>query len=233
MIAAADASMARALRRVSVERGVDPRGGILVAFGGGGGLHACGLAEQLGMQRILVPPFAGVLSALGLAVAAERRDALASVMRRADTLTPDELRSICEALASRIPGAHERRWWARARYEGQGHELEVPVVPGDDGASLAASFASIHGIRYGFTLELPVEVVSMRHAASGEPLPIVLERRGAAAWKPDEPRDTGAELDVTVRGPLAIALPDATMYVSRGWSARSLPMGGWLMERDA
>ena len=233
MIAAADASMARALRRVSVERGVDPRGGVLVAFGGGGGLHACGLAEQLGMQRILVPPFAGVLSALGLAVAAERRDALASVMRRTDDLTPDELRSICETIASRIPGGHERRWWARARYEGQGHELEVPVVPGDDGAALAASFAAIHGARYGFTLELPVEVVSMRHAASGEPLPIALERRGAAAWTPDEPRDTGSELDVTVRGPLAIALPDATMYVSRGWSARALPLGGWLMERDA
>ena len=67
LIATADATMARALRRVSVERGVDPRDAALIAFGGGGPLHACGLAERLGMRRIVVPPHAGVLSAVGLA----------------------------------------------------------------------------------------------------------------------------------------------------------------------
>ena len=68
-VAIADAAMARALRRVSVERGVDPRSCALVAFGGGGPLHACALAELLGMNTVLVPPHAGVLSALGLAIA--------------------------------------------------------------------------------------------------------------------------------------------------------------------
>jgi N-methylhydantoinase A len=233
MIAAADASMARALRRVSVERGIDPRGGVLVAFGGGGGLHACGLAEQLGMRRILVPPLAGVLSALGLAVAAERRDVLASVMQLADAIGTAELRGICDTLAGRVPTAAFRHWWARARYQGQGHELEVPTSPGDDGAQIAARFGEVHAARYGFTLELPVEIVSARYAASDEPVAVALARRGSGAWRPDDPRDTGALLDATVRGPRAVALPDATMFVADGWSARALPIGGWLMERDA
>ncbi len=87
IIAAADAAMARALRRVSVERGIDPRSCVLVAFGGGGPLHACGLADRLGMTRVLVPPHAGVLSALGLAVAPERRTAIGSVMARLDDMS--------------------------------------------------------------------------------------------------------------------------------------------------
>jgi N-methylhydantoinase A len=233
MIAAADAAMARALRRVSVERGVDPRGCVLVAFGGGGGLHACGLAEQLGMRKILVPPLAGVLSALGLAVAAERRDALASVMRLADDLTLDDISSACADLAGRAGDALSREWWARARYTGQGHELDVPIQPGDSGQAAGARFSLVHAARYGFTLELPVEIVSLRHAALGHALPVTLARRGTQAWSPDEPRDDGARLEVTVHGPSAIALPDATMVIARGWTGRPLAIGGWLLERDA
>ena len=233
MIAGADAAMARALRRVSVERGVDPRGGVLVAFGGGGGLHACGLAEQLGMRRILVPPFAGVLSALGLAIAAERRDALVSVMRTAESLTRVEIVSLCDELATRVPAAHTRAWWVRARYTGQGHELEIPMRPGDAGEALSTRFADVHGARYGFVLDLPVEVVSARYAALGAGVPVTLARRGAQRWQPDDPRDDGANLDIMVRGPAAVALPDATMFVGTGWSARALPIGGWLMEHDS
>ena len=74
VVAVVDAELLRALRLVSVERGVDPRGLTLVAFGGAGPLHACGLAEELELERVLVPAAAGVLSALGLVVADERRD---------------------------------------------------------------------------------------------------------------------------------------------------------------
>src|SRR5581483_600738 len=69
-----NANMARALRVVSLERGLDPRDLSLVAFGGAGPLHACALAEELGIRRVLVPRAAGVLSALGLAAAHLRRD---------------------------------------------------------------------------------------------------------------------------------------------------------------
>jgi len=219
VIAAVDAAMARALRRVSVERGVDPRRCVLVAFGGGGPLHACALATQLGMTRILVPPHAGVLSALGLAIAAERRDAMRSVMRRTDQLDRAMVTAMCGELSARTGDAVERRWWAHIRYVGQGHELDVPVRPDDDGAALAARFATLHSARAGFTLERPVEVVSLRHAAFGAARQAHL---GAAA----------ASDAATVRGPSVIALPDAAMRVASGWSALTLPSGGYLMERE-
>ena len=232
MVRIANAAMARALRRVSVERGVDPRRCTLIAFGGGGPLHACALAGQLGMRTVLVPPFAGVLSALGLALAAERREGMASVMRRADALTADDITQACASLAARARDGATHRWWARVRYEGQGHELDVAVSPGEDGAMVARRFAATHQSRYGFALERPVEVIGLRHAATSVARAAALARRGRASW--DETRvDTGGDIDVTVRGPAVITLPDASLLVEAEWSARALPVGGWLLERDA
>ena len=84
-----NANMARALRVVSVERGIDPRGLALVAFGGAGPLHACALAEELGIERVLVPLASGVLSALGLAAADLRRDYVGGRSRRSRRGPPD------------------------------------------------------------------------------------------------------------------------------------------------
>jgi N-methylhydantoinase A/oxoprolinase/acetone carboxylase beta subunit len=220
IIAAVDAAMARALRRVSVERGIDPRRCALVAFGGGGPLHACALATQLGMTRILVPPHAGVLSALGLAIAAERRDVMRSVMRQADQLNQAAIAEMCEELAGRAGEAAERRWWAHARYVGQGHELDVPVTPDDDGGSVATRFATLHTARAGFTLERPVEIVSLRHAAIGS----AREARISGA--------SDGEKAARIPGPTVVALSDAAMWVAAGWSAAPLPSGGYLVERD-
>jgi N-methylhydantoinase A len=219
IIAAADAAMARALRRVSVERGIDPRRCVLVAFGGGGPLHACALANQLGMGRILVPPHAGVLSALGLALAAERRDVMRSVMRPADQIDRTDLAAMCDELTARAGDAVDRRWWAHARYVGQGHELDVPVTPDDDGAAVAARFAGMHATRAGFTLERPVEIVSLRHAAFGAAREARLVRESGSATAP-------------LRGPAIIPLPDAAMRVEAGWSAVALPTGGFMLERE-
>ena len=236
-IAAADATMARALRRVSIERGIDPRGCVLVAFGGGGPLHACGLAERLEMTRVLVPPFAGVLSALGLAASAERRESMCSVMARASTLSADDLSSLAERLAhdAGAPpgGAARREWWLRARYEGQGHELDLPFSPGDDAGVVRHRFDALHGERIGFVLDRSVEIVSARHAVSGAPRDVVLRRAGAPAWRDDVREDDGSPMDAVVRGPAVIALPDATLRVAAGWTARALPIGGWLLERVA
>jgi N-methylhydantoinase A len=232
-IAAADAEMARALRRVSVERGVDPRGCVLVAFGGGGPLHACGLADRLGMQQVLIPPHAGVLSAVGLALGAERREALASVVRSARDLDAGAVGALAAAMCERAGPGEVRRWWARARYRGQGYELEVPFAPGDDGAAIAARFAAVHDERFGFSLDRPVEVVSARHNAAGHPRGATLARAGRpAAWNPESPSDDGGLLDVVVRGRATVTLPDATLLVAEGWTARALPIGGWLLERD-
>ncbi len=233
MIATANAEMARALRRVSVERGIDPRGCVLVAFGGGGPLHACALAERLGMTRVLVPPHAGVLSALGLAVAPERRMALASVMKACTALDAATLSAIAGEVASRAGVVGQAEWIARARYRGQGHELEIPFAPGDNGANIAHRFAEAHEARYGFTLTVVTEVVSVRCTRSSAPPRVALARRGPNEWSAAHGRDSGGTLNAIVRGPQVVALPDATMLVAEGWTARALEMGGWMLERDA
>ena len=158
IVETADAAMARALRRVSVERGIDPRSCVLVAFGGGGPLHACGLAERLGITTVLVPPHAGVLSALGLAVAPERRVAMTSVMQRLDSWPQRALREAAAALRIRAGQAEQVQFVARMRYRGQGHELEVPFREDAGGEELARRFSAMHAARYGFNLELPIEV---------------------------------------------------------------------------
>jgi N-methylhydantoinase A len=114
VVAVATAVMARALKRVSVARGVDPRGLTLVPFGGAGPLFGCALADALGMRKVLIPPHPGVLSACGLAAAAERVDRVASLHRRLAELDPAAWRTpssrssptcgrSCRARASRGP----------------------------------------------------------------------------------------------------------------------------------
>lgn len=236
VVATVDAAMARALRRVSVERGIDPRGCVLIAFGGGGPLHGCGLAERIGVGRVLVPPFAGVLSALGLALAAERRDAMASVMQPLEALPAVDVRGLLADLASRAGAgaSRETQWWLRARYAGQGHELDVPAVPDEEPSVLGARFADLHATRFGFTLERPVEIVSARCAVAGLALPLRLSRGdGAAArWDTAHARDMGGPLNARVRGPATIALADATLLVKAGWVACALELGGWLLDRE-
>lgn len=230
MIAAADAAMARALRRVSVERGVDPRGCVLVAFGGGGPLHACGLAERLGITRVLVPPHAGVLSALGLAVAPERRVAMRSVMRTLDALPPEELSRLAHELAVQAGSAPDTAWIARVRYRGQGHELEVPFAADLPPAALGERFAAMHRARYGFALDAPAEVVSARCVRSGTTRDVTLARRGPSRWSSDRATDDGGAFEAVVGGRAVITLPDATLLVANGWTARSLGIGGWLLD---
>ena len=231
MIATADAEMARALRRMSVERSIDPRECVLVAFGGGGPLHACGLAERLGMTRILVPPFAGVLSALGLAVAPGKRVGMASVMAIADDALDGPLREAAASAARKAGGEGADAWIARARYRGQGHELEVPHDPTHPVSALRAAFREMHHRRYGFGLEAPVEVVSVRCTRTAAAPAIVLRRHGPNTWNDGTSRDDGGALDATVMGRAVVALPDATMLIAEGWTARALEIGGWLLER--
>jgi N-methylhydantoinase A len=146
--------------------------------------------------------------------------------------TAPALGALGDAVAGRAGVGATRQWWARARYAGQGHELEIPIAPGDAGPAVAARFTEAHATRYGFALDRPVEVVSARHAASGAPREARLVRRGAGEWDGRAMVDGGGELSATVRGPATVALPDATMLVREGWTARALAMGGWLVERD-
>src|SRR5216683_4837087 len=138
-----NAEMLRALRVVSVERGHDPADFALVAFGGAGPLHACALAEELGIEAVLVPEAAGVLSALGLVASDERRDHVVSHVRPLSDV-------------SELPAEGE----ADLRYRGQSFELTVPLQP-----ELARAFHRAHAERYGYADESrELELVAIRTA---------------------------------------------------------------------
>jgi N-methylhydantoinase A len=138
-----NAEMLRALRLVSVERGHDPAGFALVAFGGAGPLHACELAAELGIRTVLVPEVAGVLSALGLVAADERRDSVRSYL-------------VPLAHAGELPVEGE----ADLRYSGQSFELTVPLQP-----NLADAFHRTHEEQYGFAeRDRAIELVAVRTA---------------------------------------------------------------------
>ena len=130
IVRVAEAEMLGALRAITVERGIDPRGFALMPFGGAGPLHAAALARELGMRRILVPRASGVLCALGLAAAAPRRDAARTVMLTAESLNAERLAAERAALVARAC-AELREPAARVavryelRYRGQSFELGV------------------------------------------------------------------------------------------------------------
>jgi N-methylhydantoinase A len=170
-----NASMERALRRVSVERGHDPRAFTLVPFGGAGPLHACDLAEALGMKKIFIPPRAGVLSALGMVLADISVDASQGIITPVHHFqaTPNALQDQVESLKARIQEElgekAERGQWEAAldlRYQGQSHELQValmlPVAPAALDA-LLARFHQMHEQGFGFRKDdADVEAVTLR-----------------------------------------------------------------------
>ena len=179
IVRVANATMERALRRVSVECGYDPRSYILVPFGGAGPLHACAIAESLGMKKILVPLHPGVLSALGLLMADITSDASQGLLSTAEELlhNPERLRNSINQLKpivlSRLDsdaGEVQLDCSLDLRYSGQSYELTVPVglpvVPENIRVSIEA-FHSAHQMRYGYSApELPVESVAVRLRAT-------------------------------------------------------------------
>ncbi|HEX2153237.1 MAG TPA: hydantoinase/oxoprolinase family protein [Acidimicrobiia bacterium] len=171
-----EAHMERAIRRVSVEQGSDPRQAALVAFGGAGGLHATSLARRLGMASVVVPPFAGVFSALGLLMAPPRVDGANSiVLTEADDLAAASSR-VAERVVSEFTRANGRPPAAVTRhvdmrYRGQSHEITVPVGEGEALASAAGTFHRLHADINGFARPGdPVEAVTVRVVAEGRPL---------------------------------------------------------------
>src|SRR5437588_674731 len=249
IVAVAAAVMARALKRVSVARGLDPRRMALLPFGGAGALFGCQLADALGMGTIVIPPHPGTLSALGLASAAERADLLASFHRPVDGLEPRALALAFAPLlaegARQIPGGTLRRY-ADCRFAGQGYEVTVPA-DGDEPARIREEFLAAHRRRYGHGGGgLPVEIVNLRVVALREgPLPS-FDGKTRTGRRPQGPRAfvvrggrvTGSvwALDelaggVTLQGPAILAGRDATALVESGWCGTVHASGAVLLER--
>jgi N-methylhydantoinase A len=211
IVRVANAEMVRALRVMTVERGIDPRRFALLAFGGAGPLHAAAIAEELGMTKILVPRASGVLSALGLAAADRRADAQRTVLGHDGADPP--LGALCEEVGAALGGEPEIELAWDLRYRGQSHEL---TVRGAQRRELRERFEALHEERYGHRdADGEVELVTVR-VTGRLPAPTV---------------DFGAPAGEEVEGPTVVALPEATLVVPVGWSGSTDETGTLVLER--
>lgn len=223
VVTVVDAQMEQAVRRVSVERGVDPTGLALVAFGGAGPLHACALADAVGIPVVLVPPAAGVLSAVGLLTSPMRRELVRSwPTPTAHGGIPDALEQLGDAAAAQVAasarvdvGSVAVESLLDVRYAGQSHELRVASIE---------QFAEEHERRNGYRLDgAPVEVTALRavaEAAAPATLAQVLDRQQG-----DAPE--------TVVGPQVVARQDCTVWVPEGWRGEPGALGTLVLRRSA
>ncbi|HYJ79771.1 MAG TPA: hydantoinase B/oxoprolinase family protein, partial [Longimicrobiaceae bacterium] len=255
LVELADERMADAIRAISLRRGYDPAEYALVAFGGAGGQHACGVAARLGMRTVLVPADAGLLSALGLGHARLERFAERQVLRPLADVEP-EMEAAFAALAAEAvaavaaegasPGAVEvRRRIASLRYAGQESSLALEWEAGAElGTAFAERYAATYGHRPG---ALPVEVESLRVAASTraaaeEPVPAAdphpapasgsrrLWLRGEWQRVPCYERD-GLLPGATFPGPALVTEEHSATLVAEGWSATADAAGALVLTR--
>ena len=212
VVSVVDAAMERAVRVVTVERGVDARDLALVAFGGAGPLHACAVADALEMRAVIVPPRAGVLSAVGLVCSPRQRELVRSWPEPLEHAGLDAaLDHVADEAVALVGGGDdiEVERLVDCRYAGQSHELTV-TDPDE--------FPAEHERRNGFARPgAPVEVVALR----------VRARRPAPLSPADLPPVARPEL----RGPEVVAEPDCTVWVPDRWRAEPGPLGAWVLTR--
>jgi N-methylhydantoinase A/oxoprolinase/acetone carboxylase beta subunit len=215
VVAVVDAAMERAVRVVTVERGVDARDLALVAFGGAGPLHACAIAGALGMRAVIVPPRAGVFSAVGLVCSPRQRELVRSWPEPLDHAGVDAaLDRVADEAVALVGGGDvdtdvDVERLLDCRYAGQSHELTVTSVD---------AFPAEHERRNGFARpDALVEIVALR----------VRARRAA----PLSPAELPPVDRPTVRGPEVVAEPDCTVWVPDGWRAEPGPLGVWVLTR--
>ena len=258
IVRVAEANMAHAVRAVTARRGHDPRQFALVSFGGAGGLHACAIADLLDVPRVLVPPYCGVLSALGMVVAPAVTDAARTVVHldRAGQLDDARLAAEYGKLSGETmeqvlydqTGAVEAH--ADARFRGQSHELKVPVAR-PDREHIERAFLDAYQALYG---QVPagraVEVVTLRVRRLGRAPAVELPRLRASessgavrrlqvvladGTSTDAPALTRGDVLARgeVSGPAILIDPEATAYLPPGWSAAARPEGTLVLTRRA
>jgi N-methylhydantoinase A len=250
----ANEHMARALRVISVERGYDPADYALLCFGGAGGLHACDLAELLGMERIIIPARAGVLSAMGMLVSEPGRELSKAVLTPMATLTDDDIGQWFQSLETDAgtqlinegcePDSVTFRRQLELRYKGQSATISINWLAGGDHE---ATFHKAHKKASGLRLPHPVELVNLR-----------LSARAPAALKSIDIRqqetDSGeiemihmAELSNKVpscnrlklksgeslQGPCILIESVATTWIKPAWSVKSDEWGNLLLYHQA
>jgi N-methylhydantoinase A len=245
VIRVADAAMERAIRVVSVEKGHDPREFTLVAFGGAGPLHACGLARALSIPRVVVPRDPGILSAFGMLLSDVIRDYSRTRLRKTRLLSPADVEAFFAPMEERalremrdegIPRERTRlERFLDMRYAGQSYEIAVPF-----GEWFEETFHRLHERLYGYRdPERETEVVTVRVRAVGAADRPAFARRGPAGEDPGaaflERRllvEEGKERDAAIyrrdrllpgnrlEGPAVVTEYSATVFLPSGWEGR-------------
>jgi N-methylhydantoinase A len=239
IIRIANSEMVRALRVVTVQRGIDPRRYALLAFGGAGGLHAAQIADELGIETILCPRASGVLAALGLVVSPRRRDVQRSVFLSAEAFTAEAIAGNVTELGEQARQAlgepeAELQPTYELRYQGQSFELPIAGGPEADPAELRTAFESEHEDRYGYSdSEQALELVTIRVTATTAGAEVTLAE--AAAQDSEVQRGSrkatlaGHEVELEIlrgalppgteiTGPAVAELPESTLLVPAEWA---------------
>jgi N-methylhydantoinase A len=253
IIRIANEHMARALRVISVQRGIDPRQMTLASFGGAGGLHVCALAESLGMGQAMVPIHGGVLSALGMLTAPRGRQLsrtwqgilseipVKGIEQELDMLRRQGLASLSQEGVD--AGGVVARPSLDLRYRGQSYTLNVDW--GDDIAASEEAFHLAHQERYGHRLELPVELVNLRLQLRGPSpeLPIMALHGEAGAELSERAVLHGIEEPVAlyrrdalragdvIEGPALVTEQVSTTFIALQWRAMVDPHGNLILEQ--
>ena len=247
IVRVANTNMARALRNITVEKGVDGRSCVLVAYGGAGPMHAAALARQFGIARVIVPRASGMFSALGCALAGpsytrQRTLRMPLLAWRGEQLAAARRAMLADILAALQlapdSSAHRVEDVALIRYVGQSYSIEVPYSPPADAAAIAHDFRSAHETLYGFASDEPWEIEALRVRVSlpgGAAAGINGERepQDRAAALEDRPCWFGAGAPVQTpcrwRGALQAGRPlDGPLLVVDRWSTVVVPPGARL-----
>lgn len=249
IIRIAEENMAGALRVVSVQRGFDPRQFALLCFGGAGGLHACNLAEQLQITKVILPVASGAFSALGMLTGRQQCDL--SKTRRTHLTDPASGPQI-QALFTELEAQAQARmqgldlsfeYYADLRYEGQGFHLTLPYQP--NAKIMKEAFEQAHEQAYGHTLEQDIELMTVRLTAFADTpvleIPALPEATGAI--QPDDQSSVYGHGSVPhyqrsnlqpghrISGPALILEDTATLWLSVDWWLEVSPHGHLLLTR--
>ena len=239
IVSIANEHMVEAIRRISVNRGFDPAEFLLVSFGGAGGLHVCALAEALGIRRAVVPVYAGVLSALGMAVADQGRQFSRTLQRTEEddptTQIERELGQLSRRAENEFAGEGldianlQTRFSIDMRYTGQSYTLNVPWT---GWAATLERFHELHRRRYGYALETPVEAVNVRLRAwfSGQAFDLPPQDEAPADGPESETRRRLLAGE-TVAGPVTVPEYASTTWIAESWQARFDDFGNLFLER--